>query len=78
MSVESAKAFIERMKTDQEFADKVTACEDATARRQLIESAGFDITAEEVKSVASEFSQAELQNVSGGWGCWECPFDTGF
>jgi predicted ribosomally synthesized peptide with nif11-like leader len=38
MSIESAKAFLERMKTDEDFAQKVTACKDAETLRSLVQA----------------------------------------
>ncbi|MBP1764508.1 MAG: Nif11 domain, partial [Firmicutes bacterium] len=36
MSIESAKAFIDRMKKDEEFAKKVMVIQDAEARMELV------------------------------------------
>jgi len=44
MSIESAKAYVERMKTDEEFRKKVLACTDAKARMALVKGEGFDFT----------------------------------
>jgi predicted ribosomally synthesized peptide with nif11-like leader len=49
MSIESAKLFIHRMKTDGEFAEKVTECKDSETRTAFIKSEGFDFTTEEIK-----------------------------
>lgn len=49
MSVESAKAFIDRMKSGVEFARKVKACKDSKERRTFVKDAGFDFTAAECK-----------------------------
>lgn len=48
MSVESAKAFIERMKTDEEFAKKATECRDAKAWMTFAKEAGFDIAVDDI------------------------------
>ena len=66
MSIESAKAFVEKMKTDQDFAKKVNTCKDSDARHSLVKSAGFDFTAEELKKVKSELSESDLDSVAGG------------
>lgn len=67
MSIESAKAFIERMKTDEEFAKKVMECKDAEARMVVAKAAGFDFTAEEVRASQGELSEDELQGAAGGY-----------
>jgi predicted ribosomally synthesized peptide with nif11-like leader len=68
MSIEAAKSFIERMKTDEEFAKKVTACKDIEERKTLIQQAGFDFTASEFKEVSQVLSDDDLENVAGGGG----------
>lgn len=68
MSIESAKAFTEKMKTDSEFAKKVLACKGGTERIEFVKKAGFDFTKEEIKEVTSELSDDELNAVAGG-GC---------
>ncbi len=66
MSIESAKAFIERMKTDEAFAGKVTACANAQARMAQIKAAGFDFTGEEIGAVKRELTDEELGNIAAG------------
>lgn len=50
MSNESAKAFIERMKADKEFANKIAAIKDPKERIRQIKAEGFDFSIEELKS----------------------------
>ena len=66
MSIESAQAFLERMKTDEEFAKNVTECKDAEARIAYVKEAVFEFTIEEIKGVASELTDDMLDNVAGG------------
>lgn len=66
MSIEAAKAFIERMKTDEDFAKNVTACKDADSFRSLVQTAGFEFNENEIKAVAAELNDTELENVAGG------------
>ncbi len=66
MSIESAKAFLERMKTDGEFAESVAKCSDGKARMAFVKNAGFDFTAEEINQVSSSLSDSELDQVAGG------------
>lgn len=73
MSIESAKAFIERMKTDEDFNNRVSTAEDKEARIAFVKANGFDFSAEDIKDVNSELTDEELDGVAGGWGrkgCW--------
>ena len=67
MSLEQAKAFIERMKTDDAFREKVLAIEAVTGRLACIQAEGFDCTPEEI----NEAGWAEVEGVLGrglwGW-----------
>lgn len=73
MSMESANAFMERMKTDEDFVKKVTACKDAETRMALILSEGFDCTREELLKVASQLTDEDLDAVAGGGpNLWKC------
>ena len=67
MSVESAKAYIERIKTDEEFAKKVIECKDSDARMAVVKGAGFEFTVEDVKHVQEELSDDQLDKVAGGY-----------
>ncbi len=51
MSVESAKAFIKRMATEEDFAREVTALETDEARKQYAIDAGYDFTREDVEQL---------------------------
>ena len=68
MSIESAQAFIERMKADEEFAKNVTECKDSEARMSYVKESGFEFTLDEVKSVNSELTDEDLDNIAGGDG----------
>ncbi|WP_449258991.1 Nif11-like leader peptide family natural product precursor [Chlorobium limicola] len=63
MSVEHAKAFIEKMKTDEAFREQIMAIETPEERLKAIGAAGFDCTGEEINEVSGE-----LQNREGGAG----------
>jgi len=76
MSLEQAQQFIERMKTDEAFRTKIMAEADVEARLNLAKVEGYDCTVEEIKSVSSELSDADLNTVAaGGWvySCYSCP-----
>ena len=66
MSEAAAQAFIEKMKTDEAFRERVMAVEDVDARMALIGAEGFDCSAEEIGAL-QELSEADLSgSVTGG------------
>ncbi len=69
MSQEQAMAFLEKLKTDEAFHAKVFSVEDVTARIQLINAEGFACSAEEIRAVSEELTDAELKAASGGKMC---------
>ena len=79
MSIESAKAFIERMKTDEEFNNRVSTAKDKEARMALVKAEGFDFTKEEIGSLIDELDDEQLDAVAGGVAGWTCdggvPYD---
>lgn len=87
MSVENAKAFMEKVKEDQEFAKQVAAKKGPAERHEFVKSQGFDFTEEELNQVSSSLSDEELDAVAGGaWLCmsgdcgsgdWSCNADCG-
>ncbi|MEQ8191345.1 MAG: Nif11-like leader peptide family natural product precursor [Candidatus Eremiobacterota bacterium] len=66
MSMLSARAFIKRMGTDNEFKRKVNECKDEKSRMDFVTSHGFDFSKEEIELVKSELSEEEISNLSGG------------
>ncbi|MBD2299685.1 Nif11-like leader peptide family natural product precursor [Nostoc sp. FACHB-87] len=74
MSIQDAQAFYSRMKTDDAFLDQVENAASPENRLEIIQSAGYDFSAEEFNTVlaqnaqpeAGELSEAELLQVSGG------------
>lgn len=66
MSIESAKAYVERIKTDEAFAKKVNSFEDKGARKDFVIQEGYTFTKEEVEEVGSELNEKELDSVAGG------------
>jgi predicted ribosomally synthesized peptide with nif11-like leader len=65
MSEEAARAFIEKMKSDEAFRARVMAEEDVEARMALIGAEGFDCSAEDIAAL-EELGEAELSGVAGG------------
>ena len=70
MSIGSAKAFVEKVKSDGEFAKKIKGCKDAEERMAFAKQAGFDFTTDEIKEVSSTLSDSELDAVAGGKSVW--------
>ena len=73
MSIESAKAFIERMKVDEGFAKRINECKDSESRMVFAKAEGFDFTIEQIKKVSCELSNEEMELVAGGGTakcCW--------
>ncbi len=66
MSLEQAKALIERMKTDKAFADEVNAIETSEARLGHIKESGFDCSAEDIREAGNELNVTHIDpNKSG-------------
>ncbi len=74
MSIEAVKLFFNKMKTDEDFAKKVTECKDAETRMAFVKKSGFNFTAEEIKGARRELSDNELDMVAGGAKCAKCMF----
>jgi len=70
MSIESAKAFIEKVKNDEEFKNKLGEFKDGQERLEFAKQAGFDFTADDIAKVKAEqgLTDAELDGVAGGCG----------
>ena len=65
MSVEQAKACIDKLKSDEAFRARVMAVDDVQARMALIVAEGFDCGAEEIGSL-QELAELDLSGVVGG------------
>lgn len=73
MSLESARAFYERVTTDEAFLNQYQSAVNDDVRQEILLTAGYDFTSEEWESTVaqasspdSELSDAELETVSGG------------
>lgn len=58
MTIESAKAFIERMKSDGEFRRRVAEAESPQVRERILKYEGYDFTEEELDSLRKEVSKS--------------------
>lgn len=73
MSVESAKAFIAKVKDDSNLRASYEAAEDEDGRKAVREAAGFDFSVDDFRNAASELglnelSDEDLDSASGGDG----------
>jgi predicted ribosomally synthesized peptide with nif11-like leader len=59
MSIESARAFVARMRKDAEFKRQILATESAAKRKEIIKSAGFDFDRMHLESLVSELPLEE-------------------
>ena len=59
MSIESARAFVEKMRRDVEFKNQILAAESAAKRQEIIKSAGFDFDRMHLDSLVSELTPEE-------------------
>jgi predicted ribosomally synthesized peptide with nif11-like leader len=66
MSLDQARLLIEKMKSDEAFAKRVMAIEDVASRIACIQSEGFDCSEAEIKEVAGELTDIELDSAVGG------------
>ncbi len=76
MSIENAKALLERVKNDAEFRSKMEAAGSKEERTRLAQAEGFYCTEDEWNKATNEMSDEELVQVSGG-ACWDCGDHTG-
>ena len=51
MSIESARGFVERMKTDGEFRNRVAEAESPEIRARILKYEGYDFTDEELDAL---------------------------
>ncbi len=64
-SIENAKAFVEKIKTDEKWRLEVDAVKTNEERLGLAKAAGFDFTVAEFHEVSSAMSEEELAAVTG-------------
>ncbi len=69
MSEEQLKAFMEKVKADTSLQEKLKGAADVDAVIAIAKSAGFVVSADEIKTAQSatqELSDEELEGVAGG------------
>ena len=65
MSVESANAFVVRMKTDKEFAARVGSAETQEDRWTILKAEGFDFNKGEFNAVYDDMNDEALLTTGG-------------
>jgi len=66
MSIESAKAFLERVKNDEDLLKKLSDAASGEERLNIAKLEGFEFTKEEILQVRSELGDEEILSVTGG------------
>jgi predicted ribosomally synthesized peptide with nif11-like leader len=67
MSLESAKKFIQKVKTDEAFAKKLREVTTPEQRQKMVTDAGFTFTQKELDEARKgELADEELVGVAGG------------
>lgn len=69
MSIESAKLFVETVKTDKALSERLAQAASNEERAQIVKDAGFSFTQEELAEAKGELTPEELDKVAGG--CWD-------
>jgi predicted ribosomally synthesized peptide with nif11-like leader len=72
MSEEQLKAFLAAVKADAGLQEKLKAAGDADAVVAIAKTAGFVISAEELKRAQAEVSDDDVEGVAGGSGRCVC------
>ncbi|MBN2439444.1 MAG: Nif11-like leader peptide family natural product precursor [Deltaproteobacteria bacterium] len=73
MSIESAKACVEKLKSDPSLGRSLVAAKNDEARKQIMQQAGFNFTKQEFMQALGtasgnkgELREEELDTISGG------------
>jgi predicted ribosomally synthesized peptide with nif11-like leader len=66
MSLEQAKAFMEKVKNDEDLAERLSEAQKIESKLQIAREVGYEFNEEEIKRAIEEHSEDELQNVVGG------------
>ncbi len=69
MSIESAKAFFERVENDEDFRKEVEDKTSVEERIKFAKAQGFDFTKDEIPEVTDSLSDEQLDALAAGvWG----------
>ncbi len=75
MSIESAEAFLERMKNDEDYRKSVGEVATSKERMEYVKGAGFDFTKDEIAIMKDIYS--DINYLVGPTGCSCKVFDIG-
>ena len=64
MSMESAKKFLEKIKSDSGFAQKCENCEDGDQAVALAKDEGYDFSKEDLESASKNMQEEEGENIA--------------
>ena len=64
MAMISARQFIERLKNNAQFAREIKSARDAESRNQVLKSAGFNFTRDELYLTCANLSQGEVDLIA--------------
>ena len=79
MSVQSARDFLTKLSTDEDFRKGLGGCKTRAEQQQFALTSGFEFNAEEIRTASAEVQDAELDVIGGGkCGCgYTCENDCG-
>jgi len=69
MSKETALAFVERLKSDREFFNRISDAPDDATRRKIVADAGFDLEYDDRATIEGELDDVpehELEGLAAG------------
>lgn len=66
MSIEAARAIVERMNSDQEFAERIGTCKSFDALQEIFTKEGMEVSEKELVEQLSALSDESLDQVAGG------------
>ncbi len=66
MSIQSAKAFIERVQNDEDFRKELEESASAEERMKFAKARGFYFTTGEIKELKDTLTDDELESVAAG------------
>ena len=69
MPEEHLKAFLEAVKADKSFQEKLRGAGDAATISDIAREAGFAIPLDEINSIQTKITETELESISGGGMC---------
>ena len=69
MSIQSAREFLTKLSADEQFRKALGGCRSGADRQQFAKGQGFEFTGDEMRAVAAELQDADLERIAGGSCC---------